>query len=209
MELGSDSMPASKPSKPKRRRLRIIGGITAAAVVGWFIYATVNIVHPGQGHLQARSDAVVSLAPQPHRLPLAKQLVNDGVADLLVISYFKHDPLNTSPSPTGDATTLAQECDAAEDNQTICFTPEDDATIGEVSAIAELAAEHSWDSLTVVTNTHHAFRTRFIFQRCLGDDVDVNVVFADRDLTASEGAWYAVYENAAFLKAVWDTTVQC
>lgn len=40
---------------------------------------------PSQGELQARSDAVVSLAQQSFRLPLAEQLVDEDVADTLVL----------------------------------------------------------------------------------------------------------------------------
>lgn len=61
----------------------------------------------------------------------------------------------------------------------------------------------------MVTNQHHVFRTRFIFDRCLGDEVDINVVYAHRDYGIGGTAWRALYENAAFFKAVYDVTVRC
>lgn len=62
----------------------------------------------------------------------------------------------------------------------VCFRHAD-ATAGEANALAEMARDESRASLTVVTNQHHAFLTRFIFDRCLGEQVDVNVVYAHRD----------------------------
>jgi uncharacterized SAM-binding protein YcdF (DUF218 family) len=100
---------------------------------------------------------------------------------------------------------LAQHCEL---EHVVCFRPAD-ATAGEASALAELARNESWDSLTVVTNQHHVFRTRFIFDRCLGDQVYVNVVYAHRDYGLAGTAWRVVYENAAFFKAFYDVTFRC
>lgn len=200
-----------KGERPRRRRrgLKIVGGITVVVVLGWLIYATVNIVNPPQGESQTRSDAVVSLAPQQNRLPLAEQLIADGVADTLVISYFDHDPMNNSAAASADVAPLSTYCEPEANEGVLCFTPKENATIGEAQALADIAKEHSWDSLTVVTDGFHAFRTRFIFDQCLGDHLEVNVVYADKDLSASEWAWHVVYENAAFLKAAWQTATRC
>lgn len=189
--------------------MKIASGVVSAVLIGWFIYATVNILNPSQGELQTRSDAVVSLAPQSHRLPTARQLIGNGVADTLVISYFDHDPLNFGSGASGDALPLQAYCESEASYEIVCFTPEENATIGEAYAIAGMATEQSWHSLTVVTDTTHAFRTRFIFDRCLGDDFDVNVVVVERELTASEKAWHVVYENAAFFKAAGQATWRC
>lgn len=207
--MTSDSTATRGHRKPKRRGLKIIGGLAAAVLVGWFVYATVNVVSPSQGQLQARSDAVVSLAPQFHRLPLAEVLVSDGVAGTLVISFFQHDRVNIDSEVSGEPVPLATYCEPDASPGVMCFTPEENATIGEAYAIADMAEAQSWDALTIVTDPYHAFRTRFIFEQCLGDEVDVNVVFDDRDLTARQWVWHVVYENAAFLKAAWQTTVRC
>lgn len=207
--MTSHSSVAEGRPKPSRLGLKVAGGVVAAALIAWFFYATVNILNPSQGELQARSDAVVSLAPQSHRLPTAQQLISDGVADTLVISYFDHDPLNFGSGASVDAVPLHAYCESEAFYEIVCFTPEENATIGEAYAIASMAREQSWLSLTVVTDTTHAFRTRFILDRCLGDDFDVNVVVAERELAASEKAWHIVYENAAFFKAAWQATWRC
>lgn len=92
---------------PKRRGLKLAVGLAAVLAAGWFVYATVNILSPSQGDLDQRVDAVASLAPQDYRLPLAQQLVADGVADTLAISYFDHDTSGIPLDGTGEPVPLA------------------------------------------------------------------------------------------------------
>lgn len=207
--MTSRSKDAAESSKPRRLSLKVAGGVVGALVLGWLIYATVNILHPAQGNLDARSDAVVSLAPQFHRLPVAQELIQAGVADTLVISYFDHDPLNFDLDASVGSMPLQDYCEAEASFEIVCFTPEENATIGEAYAVAEMGVERSWESLTVVTDTTHVFRTRYILDRCLGASFDTNVVVAERELDASEVAWHTMYENAAFIKAVWQAAWRC
>lgn len=46
-----------------------------------------------------------------------------------------------------------------------------------------------------------------IFAQADGDIV--NVVFSERDLSAAQWGWHIVYENVAFLKAVFQTSFRC
>lgn len=207
--MTSNSMGRGERRRPRRRGIKIVSSVTAVVVIGWLLYASLNILNPTQGDTQARSDVVVSLAPQENRLPLAKQLVSDGVADTLVVSYFAHDPMNNIAAASEDVAPLSTYCEPEATDGVLCFTPEEDATIGEVHALADMAKEHSWESLTVVTDGFHTFRTRFIFDQCLGDDLEINVVFADGELSVSQQIWHVVYENAAFLKAAWQTATRC
>jgi len=203
--MGSTTAGADGSAKSILRGLKLAGGVVAALAAGWFVYATVNIVSPSQRELDKRVDAVVSLAPQYYRLPLAQQLVADGVADTLAVSYFDHDTSRIPLNGTGEPVPLAQHCEL---EHVVCFRPAD-ATAGEAVALAKMASSESWQSLTVVTNQHHAFRTRFIFDRCLGEQVDVNVVYAQRDYGLGGTAWRVVYENAAMFKALYDVTFRC
>lgn len=193
---------ANHSAKSTWRELKLAAGGTAALAVGWFVYATANILSPSQGDLKRRSDAVASLAPQNHRLPLAQQLVADGVAETLVISYFDHDTTTVATDDTDEPVPLKQYCGR---ENVVCFTPVGD-TAGEALSLADMARDKSWDSLTVVTNQHHVFRTRFLFARCMGDEVDVNVVYAHRDYGLRGTARRLLYENAAFFKAFYDVT---
>lgn len=203
--MTSNSKVAEKKTKPKRRGWKIASGVIATVVIGWFVFASLSIVNPAQGNLSAQSDVVVSLAPQQDRLPMAQGLVEDGVADTLLISYFDHDPMNH----TAGVTPLSTHCESEGDSSVRCFTPQEDATIGEARAIADIAREESWQSLTIVTNSFHRFRTNFIFDQCLGDEFDINVVYTDQTLNASQLAWHVVYENVAFFKAAWQTATRC
>lgn len=189
------------------RGLKIAGGVFAALLVGWGVFASINIVSPPQGNLNDRSDAVVSLAPQAHRLATAQQLVEAGTAETLVISYFPSDVSNDGPGTSG--VSVSEYCEGGRHENIMCFTPEENATIGEAYAIREIARAENWNSLTVVTSEYHAFRTRYIFEQCLGDEVDVNVVFPEAELSTTRWGFHLVYENAAFLKAVWQTAVRC
>ncbi|HEY4577810.1 MAG TPA: hypothetical protein VIG67_08165 [Yaniella sp.] len=198
-----------RPRSTKHLGIKLVGAAVMVVLIGWLIYATVNILHPTQGQLQGRSDAVVSLAPQTHRLSTAQELIGNGMAETLMISYYDHDPLNGSSGASEASGLLSTYCDSDPEYEILCFTPEENATIGEAYAISNTAHQRSWESLTVVTDTTHAFRTRFILNSCLGNDFDINVVVAERDLSASELAWHAVYENAAFAKAAWQTTWRC
>lgn len=178
-------------------------------MAAWVVFVSVQIVSPSQGDVHSHSDAVVSLAPQAHRLPLAEQLVGEEVADTLVISYFPDDVSRGGSGAADDPVPVSNYCESGGREGIKCFTPEEAATIGEVYSISEMVAAESWDSLTVVTDDYHAFRTRFIFDQCLGDEVDVNVVFSDRDLNVAQWGYHLVYENAAFLKAALQTAVRC
>lgn len=193
---------AHRTAKPTWRGLKPAAGATAALAVGWFVYATVNILSPSQGDLKRRVDAVASLGPQNHRLPMAQQLVADGVSETLVISYPDHDTTMVSTSDSDEPVPLAQYCGS---ENVVCFTPVGE-TVGEARALADMARNESWHSLTVVTNQHHVFRTRFLFARCMGDEVDVNVVYAHRDYSLRGTARRVLYENAAFFKAFYDVT---
>jgi len=204
---------SSTRTRPQTQRtrgsLKIVGGLLVALLAVWVLFASINIVSPSQGELQTRSDAVVSLAPQAHRLPLAEQLVEEEVADTLVISYFPDDVSRGGSGAADYPVPVSNYCESGGREGIVCFTPEEAATIGEAYSISEMVAAESWDSLTVVTDEYHAFRTRFIFDRCLGEEVDVNVVFADRDLSVGQWGYHLVYENAAFLKAALQTAVRC
>lgn len=201
--------PMTKSGRTQRswRGVKVAGGVVAALLAGWVVFASVNIVSPSQGTLSNRSDAVVSLAPQAHRLATAQELVEAGKAETLVISYFPGDVSIGDPSIP--RVSVSEFCEDGGDEGAMCFTPEENATIGEASAIRDIASTEGWESLTVVTSEYHAFRTRYIFEQCLGDGVDVNIVFPEAELSTARWGFHLVYENAAFLKAVWQTTMRC
>lgn len=100
-------------------------------------------------------------------------------------------------------------CEKHTDNGVTCFIPSDDATIGEAFTVRELADQESWETVTVVTSRAHAFRAHHIFEQCVGDEVEVNLVHLAPELNAGQWAWRIIYKNAAFIKALWQTSTRC
>ena len=108
----------------------------------------------------AKADAVLVLAGQKKRLPVALELVERGVAPVLVIS----DGLDPRWKQAN------RLCRSGGPN-VLCPRPDPYSTRGEAQMAARLAEEHGWDSLAVVTSRFHLFRARRLFERCLDADL--------------------------------------
>lgn len=100
-------------------------------------------------------------------------------------------------------------CEAHKARGVSCFTPAGIATIGEAFTVCDIASQETWETLTVVTSRAHAFRAHYIFDQCVGEDVEVNLVHSDPALNGFQWAWRLAYENAAFIKALWQTGTRC
>jgi hypothetical protein len=175
----------------------------------WIVVVSAKVMLPAQGEIHEGSDAVVSLAPQHHRLYTATQLIEVGHADTLAVSYFDGDVAYSDFGQQGYQVSVTEYCDTRKGDAVICFTPDEVATIGEAFTVRDIAAQQSWESLTVVTSRTHAFRAHYIFEQCVGDDMPVNLVHADPGYNALQWGWHLAYENAAFIKALWQTAIRC
>jgi uncharacterized SAM-binding protein YcdF (DUF218 family) len=105
-----------------------------------------------------KADAVMVLAGQKRRLPVALELVRRGVAPVLVISDGL-DPRWTQAN---------RLCRFGDPDRIVCVRPEPYSTRGEARLVARLAHERGWDSLVVVSSRFHLFRARLLFERCFG-----------------------------------------
>lgn len=201
----------SKRNNKLSRRRWFWSVLTAAALaLGWLVYTSANIMFPAQQEPQPDVEAIVSLAPQYDRLPTAVELFEQTDNSSLLISYFPHDAyMHTAEVDEEGAPAYATYCDDTEHLGVTCFTPEDATTLGEVVALDEMAEQESWESITVVTSTYHAFRTRLIVDRCIDSEAQVKVVYAETDLPTTQWLWHLVYENAAYPKALIETALQC
>src|SRR5699024_9034020 len=146
--------------------LKLISRVVLALVVVWVLCISALVVFPPQGDTEGNSDAVVILAPQEHRLFTALQLVESGHTDSLVISHFAGDFGVHGSGESMQRITVTDYCEEHRDNGVVCFTPVEDATIGEAFSVRDIAAKESWDNLTVVTSRAHAFRAHYIFEQC-------------------------------------------
>jgi uncharacterized SAM-binding protein YcdF (DUF218 family) len=104
----------------------------------------------------AKADAVMVLAGDQRRLPVALELFERGVAPVLVISDGL-DPRWTRAN---------RLCRFGDPARMLCPRPEPYSTRGEARLAAQLARERGWDSLIVVTSRFHLFRARLLFERC-------------------------------------------
>lgn len=104
----------------------------------------------------ARADAVVVLFGNRQRLPVGVELVERGVAPVLVVSEGR-DPAWRSPGL----------CDRR-DIRVLCPVTGEKSTRGEARLVGQLARERGWGSLVVVTSRFHLFRARLLVERCHG-----------------------------------------
>ncbi|MBA2331335.1 MAG: YdcF family protein [Actinobacteria bacterium] len=100
------------------------------------------------------ADAVVVLAGSRFRLPVGLELVERGVAPVLVIS----DGLDPR-SPLANRLCRNRA-------QVLCPKPDPYSTRGEARLVSRLADERGWDSIVVVSSRFHLFRSRILFERC-------------------------------------------
>ena len=151
---------------------------------------------------------MVSLSPQHYRLPLAEEVIENTGSDTLVISYVEPGMGRFGYAPPLPES-VVQYCDVETPGYVMCLTPEEISTIGEAFTVNDLVQEQSWDSITVVTSKYHTFRTRFLFSQCIDKDVDVNIVYPEPEMSAEQWGWHLAYENAAFVKALYEGIFRC
>lgn len=92
--------------------------------------------------------------------------------------------------------------DAPKAAQTACFTPATDETIGEARAVAKLVEQSGATRLIVTTNTSHATRAKFIFERCLPSGTEVQMLLVDEPGGNGHLFQRMIYETGAFAKAL-------
>jgi uncharacterized SAM-binding protein YcdF (DUF218 family) len=156
----------------------------AALVAVWLAVAAALFVWPHDDEpIAGRADAVVSLAGSKARLPVAQQLVRDGVAPMLVVSY--------EPELGDDAAQRVSD-------GVVCFRADPSSTQGEARAIARLARERRWDDLVLVTSDFHVFRARMIVERCYAG----RLRFAEAPSSRLWLPWQLVKESAKLTLAL-------
>ena len=146
------------PTPSVRRTLLVVGTVVVALVVVALVTVSLKLfVWPSSDEI-GHADAVVVLAGgDGERLDHALELMDEGVAPTLVAS--------TGPD---------RLCNAQLSYDVICFLPDPSNTRGEVEAIADIADEHGWKRLVLVTSTYHATRAELLLDRCYPGSVVVS-----------------------------------
>jgi uncharacterized SAM-binding protein YcdF (DUF218 family) len=163
-----------------------------ALLVAWLVVGYLVIADPTVNHPPRHADAVVVLGP-PHnngRVDTALSLIRQHVAANLVVSVTSDWQRRTTPL-----------CTAPQDGFSVtCFTPHPATTRGEAEHVRDLARQHGWTSVVVVTSTYHVSRARMIFDRCF--DGSLYMVAARRGISVFAWAHQYLYQTGAYVKAV-------
>ena len=145
------------------------------------------IVRPDLPPLPRTADAIVQLGGPGNRRSVALALGRAGRAPVVAISVSDQERA------------VAGWCDDGEfhGQPVICFHSEPFTTRGEARSIAQLARQHGWHSVILVTSTDQAARARLRVSRCFGG----NIYVATAHLPAYRWPVQVVYQAAAFVKA--------
>lgn len=193
-----------RQSRPLRTTLIAVAIVFPAAVFLWIGFVSVKVLFPTPGS-ERHADVIISLAPGEHRLPKALELYGTGVADQLAVSWYPAIIDEAKEAGHSWAPLENETCRDEADPLIHCFTPVLDSTFGEALTVRELAEQHNWNTITVVTSRYHAFRTKFIFERHLPRGTDLEVIAAPTDLAWSDWMHHVIYENAAIVKAIFES----
>ena len=184
---------------PRLRRLVFVGVAMlmscaiAAGVVGFYLF--------NRPHIDplAKADAIVVLGGEwDNRVAYGLDLARSGYADTVVLS----------DSYIGHREDMRRACEDPIPGVTvICFTPQPYTTRGEAIFTSELAAEHHWSHVIVVSWNYHMVRARYIFSQCFAGGITMRPVPRTYDkLGVLKWSWIYAYQYAALAKA---TIMRC
>jgi uncharacterized SAM-binding protein YcdF (DUF218 family) len=156
-------------ARPKAILLRRVGvGVLVVSIVGSLTFVVLTyrwFVAPSTVSPE-RADAVVALAGGAgERLPKALELMNQGVADTLILNEGVDWHLPES-EPVHE---LCQSGSTA--FEVICVKALPDSTRGEAITISAVAEERGFTSLALVTTDHHLSRSTRWFRRCFDGEI--------------------------------------
>ena len=155
------------------------------ALVGVWLALCVRFVAYPELDDPGRADAVVVLGGDEETgWRAGRALVDDGVADELVVSVPYGRPQECTTPPTGVTVT--------------CFVPDPSTTRGEAQMIGRLAAERGWDSVVVVTWRAHVARSRMLVERCF--DGEIRMVEDHLPMDPAHWAREFAYQSGAWVK---------
>jgi hypothetical protein len=159
---GATGSPGIPPARRGRRRHRGLA-LALVVLVGACSAATGRLfVWPELPPLPDQADAIVELGGPGARRPLALDLHRTGRAPVVAISV-SADEAGTSWCDRGNLDGVP----------VICFRPDPYTTRGEARAVAELARQHGWRSVILVTSPDQAWRATVRVSRCFDGEITV------------------------------------
>ena len=157
------SGPVTSPRRGRSWATRLV--LVAAAL--WLGGCAVLFGWPPQGTPHDRGPVVVLGGGTGDRFGLGHQLATASPPRELVLMAGARRQLEAAGGSCDDAGVR-------------CVQPEPHSTYGEALLIAELAAEHDWPAVSVVTSELHVTRTRLLVAYCV--DVPARVVASSSGL---------------------------
>lgn len=161
--MTSDDCAQSSPEPPGSRLRRwllvICLSFAVLVVIAVLILAAVfstvrGVTSPSLGPLPDRADAVVVFAGESRRHEFALELMNDGLAPVIVISF------------GGQYRALEGVCGQKEPFEVLCPEPAEESTLSEARMFGEMASRNRWRSVVGVTSDYHVQRARTLLRRC-------------------------------------------
>ncbi|MGO1544578.1 MAG: YdcF family protein [Gulosibacter sp.] len=164
-------------------------GIVGITVL-WIAAGVYFLRFPPVEEEPVQADAIVILGPaDPLRTTTATQLIRQGYSDVLVVSVWE---------PPGERPAHLGMCDHPAEYEVHCFSPDPNETRGEAQAFGQLAEEHGWESVLIVTMRTHMMRAELYFARCF--DGEIAMVNDDIDRPTEYVLSQFFYETGAFAK---------
>lgn len=188
---------SAAPTLGKVRRFRklvvaatvtLVTAIAAVGIVGYPIFNK-SRVDP------VRSvDAIIVLGGEHDgREVYAFGLARQGVSRNVVLS---------DSYGSGDKK-MAGYCATTDSRFTVtCVRPQPSTTRGEALFTRELAAQHGWTSIMVISWRYHLPRARYIFSQCFDGDISMRPVPRKYDFSLAEWESTYLYQTVGFAKAV-------
>jgi uncharacterized SAM-binding protein YcdF (DUF218 family) len=163
-----------------------VAGVLAVLTVAFSVATARLFIWPDLPPLPDHADVIIELGGPGPRRAMSYQLAREGRAPVLAISTTE-DQLGMS------------WCDESRvpGVTVLCFRPDPFTTRGEARYIAQLAQQHGWDSIILVTSTSQAWRATVRVGRCFDGDVYVATV----DLPAYRWPGEILYQWGATAKA--------
>lgn len=177
---------------PRPWWLGLLAGTVAAALVTWLAVCVDTVATP-RVDPHGRVDAVYVLGPAETRIPAALDLMDQGLAPVLLAT--------TSLRPDGSSYATSHCGTVGATYRVGCVVPEPYTTRGEARVLGEQVAEHGWRRVAVLTSTAHAARARMLVERCTDAEVLMWTLQDRPDPGVVAWAEAFVYQSAAWVKA--------
>ncbi len=172
--------------RSRRPRLRNLAGATFLALIIFGAITARLFVWPDLQPLPPRVDAVIELGGPGDRDRVVLALAQQQRSPVVIQSTFGADVGTDRCLPSNPGVRV------------LCFHADPPTTRGEAQYIGQMAAQHNWRSVALVTTPDQAWRARLRVTRCF----DGAVYVATAPLPGGDWFYWIPYQWAAITKAL-------